>query len=191
MSRDPEGSRPDLWHVLIWARCLSLQEERKKAREEKARQTVVIPLAEPGKQETVNGKPVEGPEGPQPLAESKPAAPLKVQPVVLGTKGSFQEVLARRQAELAALRGGKTAAVGRRQGRVTPPSPPRCRPRPLSTCPIQVHCKPCILTSPRVFIKDFATWLGRVRGCLACLGSRQKRDISAGIVKAQRQSKPW
>lgn len=57
---------------------------------------------------------------------ARAAALLPSKPVKVGTKGSFQEVLARRQAELAALRGGKPPPPKRTREVIEPP-PPRYR----------------------------------------------------------------
>lgn len=80
-----------------------LQEERKKAREEK-RQQAAAAVAATG--DDSSAAPAAGSH-----AEAPKAALVPPKPVIVGTKGSFQEVLARRQAELAALRKPPGAAA--------------------------------------------------------------------------------
>lgn len=90
--------RPTL--PLLASDCV--QEERKKAREEKAKH---LAEGEDGGQAVANG--TVGDQSGQADKLTKPA------PVILGTKGSFQEVLARRQAELAALKSKNAAGPSR------------------------------------------------------------------------------
>ena len=81
----------------------SLQEERKKAREEKAKQLAEEEATEGGAA-NANVAAVSG----------QPDKLMTAAPVIVGTKGSFQEVLARRQAELAALKSKNAGGAANR-----------------------------------------------------------------------------